>query len=315
MPAKPVGKRESYLQLWREFVGHHHAYNNAAQRRVVFITPAAMNIATVVPVPETPIDDSVSEQDANSYKGRAKDFLGLEEVSKIEFLVPLFSEALGTFLLVLIGCASCITWEETKPPTVIHIAFTFGLAVAALAQVLGPVSGCHVNPAVTAGLVVSGKCSLLRAICYIVCQCCGAIAGAAVLKVVIPPAITSHGIGATSLGDGIDSGQGILMEAIVTFLLVLVVHATTDPKRRDTVGWAPLAIGLTITVAHMAAVPVTGSSMNPARSFGPAVILGSWTHQWIYWVGPVIGGIVAGGLYKLGLRAKSKDDDEASYDF
>ncbi|XP_044596531.1 aquaporin AQPAn.G-like isoform X1 [Cotesia glomerata] len=315
MPGKPVGTHESYLQLWREFVARNTEFNKAAQRRVVFITPAAMNIATVVPAPETPNDDSVSEQDANSYEGRAKDFLGLDEVSKIEFLVPLFSEALGTFLLVLIGCASCLTWDESHPPTVIHIAFTFGLAVAALAQVLGPVSGCHVNPAVTAGLVVSGNCSLLRAICYIVCQCCGAIAGAAVLKVVIPGPTTSRGIGATTLSDGVDSGQGILMEAIVTFLLVLVVHATTDSKRRDTTGWAPLAIGLTITVAHLAAVPLTGSSMNPARSFGPAVILGSWTDQWIYWVGPVVGGIVAGGLYKLGLRAKNKDDDEASYDF
>ncbi|KAG8042607.1 hypothetical protein G9C98_005241 [Cotesia typhae] len=268
MPDKPVGTRESYLQLWREFVGHNTGFNNAAQRRVVFISPAAMNIATVVPAPETSsIDDSVSEQDAHSYKERAKDFLGLEEVSKIEFLVPLFSEALGTFLLVLIGCASCLTWDESQPPTVIHIAFTFGLAVAALAQV------------------------------------------------VIPGPTTSRGIGATTLSDGVDSGQGILMEAIVTFLLVLVVHATTDSKRRDTVGWAPLAIGLTITVSHLAAVPLTGSSMNPARSFGPAVILGSWTDQWIYWVGPVVGGIVAGGLYKLGLRAKNKDDDEASYDF
>ncbi|XP_076755267.1 aquaporin AQPAn.G-like [Xylocopa sonorina] len=247
------------------------------------------------------------------WKG-AKDFVGLEEVTKVEFLVMLFAEALGTFLLVLIGCASCITWNMDNPPTVVHIAFTFGLAVASLAHVLGPVSGCHVNPAVTVGLLVSGNCSFLKSLCYVVCQCCGAIAGSAVLKVLIPSDITSRGLGATNLGASVTDGQGIFMEAIVTFLLVLVVHAVTDPKRTDTRGWAPLAIGLAISVAHMAAVPVTGSSMNPARTLGPAVILGNWKNLWVYWVGPLLGGFVAGVVYKMAFRRK-KEDDEASYDF
>ncbi|XP_043258350.1 aquaporin AQPAn.G-like isoform X2 [Colletes gigas] len=246
------------------------------------------------------------------WKG-AKDFVGIEEVTKIEFLVMMFAEALGTFLLVLIGCASCITWNDNHPPTVVHIAFTFGLAVASLAHVLGPVSGCHVNPAVSIGLLVSGNCSFLKAVCYIVCQCCGAIAGSAVLKVLIPEA-PSHGLGATALATSVTDSQGIFMEAIVTFLLLLVIHAVTDPKRTDTRGWAPLAIGLTITVAHMAAVPVTGSSMNPARTLGPAVILGEWKNLWIYWVGPILGACAAGGLYKVAFRRK-KEDDEASYDF
>lgn len=250
---------------------------------------------------------------SKSWKG-AKDFVGLEEVTKVEFLIMLFAEALGTFLLVLIGCASCITWTVDNPPTVVHIAFTFGLAVASLAQVLGPVSGCHVNPAVSVGLLISGNCSFLKTVCYIVCQCCGAIAGSAVLKVLLPSAQKAHGLGATNLGSSVTEGQGVFMEAIITFLLILVVHAVTDPKRTDTKGWAPLAIGLTITVAHMAAVPITGSSMNPARTLGPAVILGEWTNLWIYWVGPILGGCVAGGLYKMLLR-RTKDDDEASYDF
>ncbi|XP_017886050.1 aquaporin AQPAn.G-like isoform X2 [Ceratina calcarata] len=244
------------------------------------------------------------------WKG-AKDFVGLEEVTKVEFLVMLFAEALGTFLLVLLGCASCVTWTAANSPTVVHIAFTFGLAVASLAHVLGPVSGCHVNPAVSAGLLVSGNCSFLKALCYIVCQCCGSIAASAVLKVLIPD---GGGLGVTSLGSSINESQGVFMEAIITFLLVLVVHAVTDPKRTDTKGWAPLAIGLTITVSHLAAVPVTGSSMNPARTLGPAVILGSWKNLWIYWVGPLLGGCCAGGLYKIAFRRK-KEDDEASYDF
>ena len=131
----------------------------------------------------------------------------------------------------------------------------------------------------------------------------------------LPAEKTSKFLGLTLLGENVDSGQGILIEAIITFLLVLVVHAVTDPKRSDTKGWAPLAIGLTITVAHLAVVPVTGSSMNPARSLGPAVILGVWDDQWVYWIGPLLGGLIAGGLYRMGFRMRSKDDDEASYDF
>lgn len=250
---------------------------------------------------------------SKGWKG-AKNFVGLEEVTKLEFLVMLIAEVLGTFFLVLIGCASCITWNANSPPTTVHIAFTFGLAVASLAQIFGPVSGCHVNPAVSVGLLISGNCSFLKTICYIVGQCCGAIAGSAVLKVLIPAAQTSYGLGATQLATAVSESQGIVMEAIITFLLILVVHAVTDPKRTDTKGWAPLAIGLTITAAHMAAVPLTGSSMNPARTLGPAVILGEWKNLWIYWVGPIVGACAAGGFYKMALK-RSKEEDEASYDF
>lgn len=116
------------------------------------------------------------------------------------------------------------------------------------------------------------------------------------------------------LGNGVSVSQGTVMEAIITFLLVLVVHAVTDAKRSDTKGWAPLAIGLTITAAHMAAVPITGSSMNPARTLGPAVVEDEYQNVWIYWVGPLVGGCLAGGAYRMGLRA-NKEDDEGSYDF
>ncbi|XP_029155814.1 aquaporin AQPAn.G-like isoform X2 [Nylanderia fulva] len=286
--------------------------------------PSGMNVSTVFP--EGYVENERIQRHATAapkeeeggfdmerYQ-RVKEFVGLEEVTKLDFLVMLFAEILGTFLLVLLGCASCITWSLDTPPTVLHIAFTFGLAVASLAQVLGPISGCHVNPAVSLGLMVSGNCSLLKTISYVVCQCCGAIAGAAVLKLIIPGTQPANGLGATMLGHGVSVSQGVVMEAIITFLLVLVVHAVTDAKRSDTKGWAPLAIGLTIATAHMAAVPITGSSMNPARTLGPAVVEDAYQNIWVYWVGPLLGALLAGGVYRMGLRAH-RDEDEGSYDF
>ncbi|KAL0119555.1 hypothetical protein PUN28_007774 [Cardiocondyla obscurior] len=261
----------------------------------------------------SPIPKAEEERPEDRLK-RMKEFVGLEEITKLDFLVMLFAEILGTFLLVIIGCASCVSWTSTESPNVLHIAFTFGLAVASLAQVLGPISGCHVNPAVSIGLLVSGNCSFLKTVSYVICQCCGAIAGSAVLKQLLPGKQSAGPVGLTALHPEVTAGQGVTVEIIITFLLVLVVHAVTDPKRTDAKGWAPLAIGLTISVAHMAAVPITGSSMNPARSLGPAVVDYKYNNLWIYWVGPLIGGAVAGCVYRMGLKP-SKEDDEASYDF
>ncbi|XP_015599285.1 aquaporin AQPAe.a isoform X2 [Cephus cinctus] len=319
---RPVENRYSYLHLWREFVVFHGRPNTAKRLTFELRHPTLkgnMYDSTVYPEDSTrgesdrkTDEDAEKEAQVRERIKRAKAFVGVDEVTKIEFMIPLFAEVLGTCLLVFIGCASCNNWNVE--PTVPQIALTFGLTIASLAYLLGPISGCHINPAVTLGLLVTGNCTLLKGLFYIICQCCGAVCGAALLKVILPSTPTvSTSVGNTALGTNITVGQGVLVEAIITFLLVLVVHSVTDSRRPEMKNMAALAIGLTITAAHLACVPVTGSSMNPARSLGPAVIFGVWEDHWVYWIGPILGGLVAGAIYRIVFWSKIKDDDEASF--
>lgn len=232
-------------------------------------------------------------------------YLGLDEVKgKLASVArSLLAEFLGTMFLVMVGCGSVLGAFAVD---IVRVALAFGVTVATMAQSIGHISGCHINPAVTAGLFVGTKIGLVKGLLYVVAQCVGAIVGAGLLRAFVPAQIADLGV--TKIHPTLNAGQGFGIEFFITFVLVLVVFASAaDENNADAVkGSAPLAIGLSITTCHLFAIPFTGSSMNPARSLGPAVILNSWANHWIYWLGPILGGMAAALVYQLVFKAEPK---------
>lgn len=208
------------------------------------------------------------------------------------------AEFVGTLMLVVVGCGSCVSIgaEGLNAPDNVQIALCFGLIVATIIWCIGHVSGGHVNPAVTIGLLVARKITVVRAFFYIISQCVGAIAGAAILRGVTPG---GRVLGVTTIYPELSVAQGYGVEVVITFVLVFCVFSSIDGRRADLNGSTPLSIGLSVGVCHLWAIKYTGSSMNPARSFGPAVICNSWADHWVYWIGPITGAIIAALLYEL----------------
>lgn len=221
--------------------------------------------------------------------------LQLGELKTWPFWRAVLAEFVGTLLFVFLGSASAIPIGGAQ--STIKIAFAFGIAIMALVQMFGHISGGHFNPAVSFGLAAVGIVTPVRAIIYTIAQSVGAILGGLILKGVTPTAY--HGnLAVTSISSELNVGQGFGIEVILTFVLVFVIVATTDSNRIDG-GMASVAIGLTIALLHLAGITFTGSSMNPARSVGSAVASNSFQDHWVYWVAPIVGGVVASVLYKF----------------
>ncbi|MCC7146202.1 MAG: aquaporin [Phycisphaeraceae bacterium] len=217
----------------------------------------------------------------------------------------LVAEFVGTFTLIFVGVMAIAMDHMTKSVGLVGIALAHGLAIAVMVSATAAISGGHLNPAVTIGALVGRKIDLLNAIGYIVAQCVGALAAALLVLQCLPAEVLkaiSMGTPQLNTAAGVTIQSGLIIEAVLTFFLVFVVFGTGIDKRGPKVGG--LFIGLTVALDILAGGPLTGGAMNPARHLGPALVGNYLDHFWVYWVGPVAGGIVAGLLYHQVLDEK-----------
>ena len=218
----------------------------------------------------------------------------------------LTSEFLGTFWLVLGGCGSAVL-AGTFPQYgigFVGVSLAFGLTVLTGAYALGPISGGHFNPAVTFGLWAGGRFPARSVLPYVIAQVAGAIAGAGVLYLIASGKpgweigrFAANGYGEHSPGT-YSLGAAAITEIVMTFMFLIVILGATH--RRAPVGFAGLAIGLALTLIHLISIPVTATSVNPARSTGPALFVGGWavSQLWLFWIAPIIGAVLAGAVYR-----------------
>src|SRR5258707_663040 len=217
------------------------------------------------------------------------------------------AEFVGTFWLVFGGCGSAVL-AAAFPQLGVGFyggALAFGLTVLTMAYAIGHISGCHLNPAVSAGLVVGKRFPASELLPYVVAQVLGGIAGAGTLYVIasgkagfdLSGGFASNGYGAHSPG-GYPLLSCLVAEVVLTFFFLMIIMGSTD--KRAPAGFAPIAIGLGLTLIHLIGIPVTNLSVNPARSTGPAIFVGGWAIQqlWLFWLAPIVGGALAGGVYR-----------------
>jgi aquaporin Z len=233
------------------------------------------------------------------------------EWSREETFMPLrrrlAAELLGTFWLVLGGCGSAVLAAAFPNVGIglLGVSFAFGLTVLTMAYAIGHVSGCHLNPAVSAGLVAGGRFPAAELVPYALAQLVGAALGACALYLIasgkegfeLAAGFASNGFGAHSPG-GYSLGAAFVCELVMTFMFLIIILGATDS--RAPAGFAPIAIGLGLTLIHLISIPVTNTSVNPARSTGPALFVGGWAlaQLWLFWVAPIAGAALAGVAYR-----------------
>ena len=212
-----------------------------------------------------------------------------------------FAEALGTFVLVLFGCGTAVITGGPAGVGILGISLAFGLAVVVMAYTIGPVSGCHINPAISVGMFVAGKLSMKDTVGYVISQCIGAIIGAGVLYLLATGSagfsMGDWALGSNGWGEGYGGAYSmqaaLIAEFVFTFLFLMVIFGTTAKAASPQM--AGLAIGLSLVLIHMVVIPITGTSVNPARSLGPALFAGgiALSQLWLFIVVPIAGAVAA----------------------
>jgi aquaporin Z len=229
----------------------------------------------------------------------------------------LAAEFIGTLWLTLGGCGAAVLAAAFPEVGIglLGVSFAFGLTVLTMAYAIGHVSGCHLNPAVTLGLVAGGRFPMAQALPYIFVQVLGAIAGAGILYMIASgkPGFEVGGFAANGFGDHspgkFSMNAALITEVVMTFFFIVIIMGATHG--RAPAGFAPIAIGLGLTLIHLISIPVTNTSVNPARSTGPALFVGGWALQqlWLFWVAPIIGAVIAGVASRM-LWPNSRPDIE-----
>lgn len=240
----------------------------------------------------------------------------MTETEKNTFSTPIsptkkyIAELIGTMVLVLMGCGSAVIAGNYLGGTV-GIAFAFGISVLVMVYTIGPISGCHINPAISIAMLVAGKLSVKDTAFYVVFQCVGAIIGAGILYSIAVGTRTfnlavnglgQNGYGTASMG-GYSLASALIAEIVLTFIFLLVIFGSTSEAAPK--GFAGIAIGFTLVLIHLVAIPIDGTSVNPARSLGPALFAGltsgsvALSQLWLFIVAPIIGGVLAAIVWKI----------------
>ncbi len=227
-------------------------------------------------------------------------------------LTKFIAELIGTFCLVLFGCGAAViagaNVEGIAPSGVglLGISLAFGVSVVVMAYAIGPISGCHINPAISISMFAAGKLSFKECVGYVISQCIGAIIASGVLYLLASGkqgfTMGEYALGANGWGDSYlgkySTQAAFIAEAVFTFIFLIVIYGTT--AKRANPAMAGLAIGLSLTLIHLVVIPITGTSVNPARSLGPALFAGgkALSQLWLFIVAPILGGLVAAGFWK-----------------
>lgn len=223
------------------------------------------------------------------------------------------AEMIGTAVLVLMGCGSAVFLGCAPDGGHLAVALAFGLSIVAMAYVIGNVSGCHINPAVSLGVLLSGKMSGKDFVGYVIFQIIGAIIGAGLLKLILSMSKLEDltgGLGTNGYGN-VGMGGAIIVEIILTFIFVFLILGVTSDESKSAV--AGIVIGLTLTFVHIVGIPLTGTSVNPARSIGPALFNGgdSLVQLWVFIVAPLVGAAIAALVYKAVAKPSDNKKDAA----
>lgn len=232
-------------------------------------------------------------------------------MSEVNPLKKYVAELIGTFVLVLMGCGSAVLagkdFGGLAGTGTVGISFAFGLSVLVMVYAIGGISGCHINPAISISMLAARKITVKDAVAYIVAQCVGAVLGAAALYSIAignpSYSLARDGLGQNGFDTASPAGYSMISafiaEALLTFIFLTVIFGSTSERAPK--GFAGISIGLSLTLIHLVGIPVTGTSVNPARSLGPALIVGgtALNQLWLFWVAPIIGGLLAAVVWKM----------------